>query len=546
MTSGTVSSLLVLLLSCSRALAQQQAQFNQVLNIGGDMSLNSFQFQDGSRVETRSQKQQQLIVNQQTPSISANQVTGSTGNPFVALQQTSMVISTNGATDLVGAQIEMAMPVAALQQAQIDPGNTFVAMLSPDRQTWMIQESIRSINTTDMTVRMVKLQTIDGEYMMVGRQTAGTETQLTPFGSNQAAQVSITGTGLQENEFQDGFRMSIKATQPMTMNVDTKKGIDSSMLTALQGQVSVNDYRYSVTTSLAGVQSKLNQQVTVIQMPLNAQRIQTMMKAAGIQPGGQVSLGVAQRKVLGNPGGATNIAPAQLAPQKRGRDAFRSALARRQTDSTTGQTGQTGQTQVDPTTGQPIQQGTAGTTQQIDPTTGQPIQQGTTGQQIDPTTGQPIQQGTGQQTGQTQQGTPTTGNNPVATQLLLEPTFTPVQANLVLDTVNMRVAFPVSQLDGEYILTMQTGGAAAAAPAAAAPAPAAEAPKPGAANGTAPAEPKIKRQDAPADTNPAKGQVFITMREVDRMVETAMYGGQAPISKMMSEYVKANNGTASA
>jgi hypothetical protein len=38
MTSGTVSSLFVLLLSCSSALAQQQAQFGQVLNIGGDVS----------------------------------------------------------------------------------------------------------------------------------------------------------------------------------------------------------------------------------------------------------------------------------------------------------------------------------------------------------------------------------------------------------------------------------------------------------------------------------------------------------------------------
>jgi hypothetical protein len=205
------------------------------------MTLNSFQFQDGSRVETFSQTQQQLIVNQQAPSIAANQVTGSTGNPFVALQQTSMVISTNGATDLVGGQIEMAMSAAVLQQAQIDPGNTYVAMLSPDRQTWMIQEAVRSINTTDTTVRMVKRQNIDGEYMMLGRQTAGTEAQLTPFGDDLAAQVAITGTGLQENEFQDGFRMSVKATQPMTMNVNVAKGIDSSMLAALQGEVSVSE-----------------------------------------------------------------------------------------------------------------------------------------------------------------------------------------------------------------------------------------------------------------------------------------------------------------
>ena len=204
------------------------------------MQINSFQFQDGSKVETFSQKQQQLIVNQQTPSVSANQVTGSTGNPFIALQQTSMVISTNGAKDLVGGQIEMAMSMQTLQQAQVQPDNAYVAMLSPDRQTWMIQESIRSINNTDMTVRMVKLQNIDGEFMMLGRQTTGTETQLTTFGNDQSSQVTVTGSGLQENEFTDGFRMSIKATQPMTMNVNVKKGIDSSMVSALQGQQSIS------------------------------------------------------------------------------------------------------------------------------------------------------------------------------------------------------------------------------------------------------------------------------------------------------------------
>ena len=193
-------------------------------------------------METFSQKQQQLIVNQQTPSVAANQVTGTTGNPFIALQQNSMVISTNGAKDLVGGQIEMTMSAQTLQQAQVQPDNTYVAMLSPDRQTWMIQESIRSINTTDMTVRMVKLQSLDGEYMMIGRQTSGTETQLTPFGSGQASRVAITGSGLQENEFTDGFRMSVKATQPMTMTVDVKKGLDSSMLAGLQGQQSVSRF----------------------------------------------------------------------------------------------------------------------------------------------------------------------------------------------------------------------------------------------------------------------------------------------------------------
>jgi hypothetical protein len=110
------------------------------------MAINSFQFPDGSKVETFSQKQQQLIVNQQTPAVPANQVTGSTGQPFVAMMLQSMSISTNGATDLVGGQVELAINPQMLATNAVNPDNTWVAMLSPDRQTWMIQETMRSIN----------------------------------------------------------------------------------------------------------------------------------------------------------------------------------------------------------------------------------------------------------------------------------------------------------------------------------------------------------------------------------------------------------------
>lgn len=110
------------------------------------MDLNSFVFPDRSKIETYSQKQQQIIVNQQTPAVPPNQVTGSTGQPFVGLTTLSMTISTNGATDLVGGQIEMAMTMQNLQNNAVNPDNTYVAMLSPDRQTWMIQETMRSVN----------------------------------------------------------------------------------------------------------------------------------------------------------------------------------------------------------------------------------------------------------------------------------------------------------------------------------------------------------------------------------------------------------------
>jgi hypothetical protein len=110
------------------------------------MTLNSFTFPDRSSVEVFSQTQQQLIVNQQTPSIGPSQVTGSTGQPFVAMSALSFSINTNGATDLVGGQIELNIEQAMLKQNAINPDNVFVGMLAPDRQSWMIMESVRTVN----------------------------------------------------------------------------------------------------------------------------------------------------------------------------------------------------------------------------------------------------------------------------------------------------------------------------------------------------------------------------------------------------------------
>lgn len=85
---------------------------------------------------------------------------------------------------------------------------------------------------------MVKLNSIDGEFMAVGRQTVETGTVLTTFGSGQTA--SIAGSGIQEVEFTDGFRMSIKASQSMVIKADVKNGISSSMVTG--GAMSLSEY----------------------------------------------------------------------------------------------------------------------------------------------------------------------------------------------------------------------------------------------------------------------------------------------------------------
>jgi hypothetical protein len=197
------------------------------------MNLNSISFPDGSRIETYSQTQRQLLVNQNQAPLPGNQVTGTTGNPFVQLSQNSVIVQTNGATDLVGAQIELPYKTDILKQNNISPDNTFVAKLAPDRSSWVVQSSIKSINGSDGTVRIVKLNSIDGEYIALGRMTTSTGLALTPFSSDSRNAFNVSGSGIEENEFIDGFRMSVRSTQPMLINTNIVNGISETMLTAL-------------------------------------------------------------------------------------------------------------------------------------------------------------------------------------------------------------------------------------------------------------------------------------------------------------------------
>lgn len=83
--------------------------------------------------------------------------------------------------------------------------------------------------STDSTVRMIKMNSIDGEFMAIGRKTVETSNVLSPFGQQQS--VNITGSGIQEVEFTDGFRMSLKASMPMTVSTDVVNGVSSGMIT---------------------------------------------------------------------------------------------------------------------------------------------------------------------------------------------------------------------------------------------------------------------------------------------------------------------------
>ncbi|KAK1999547.1 hypothetical protein LX36DRAFT_574034 [Colletotrichum falcatum] len=396
------------------------------------MQLNSLVFPDGTKIETFSQSQRQVIVNQNPNPLSAAHIVGSTGQPFVQLSRSSVSIQTNGATDLVGAQIELPIDQAMLTQAGVTADNTYVAMLSRDRQAWIITESIKSVNITDATVRLVKMNQIDGEYVAVGRQTSELGASLTPFG--QA--VSIAGSGIQEAEFQDGFRLSIKASQPMSIRTDVVNGISPEMVN--NGVMSINNYRYLVTSNLAGVVPGLNSMTAVVQMPLNVERLMAMAMRAGASPQSSITLGIAQRPVLQNPGGATG----GLQPPR---------IKRQAGNNTDGNTAGNGAGTV------------AGNAPAIAPPAGGGNAQNGSGNAggnappaIAPPPATPIPP-TPPQNGQNPPSNPGPAI-PAASQLLLAQSFSPVKGQVLLDKENSRIAVPVNQIDGEFILTMAVAG----------------------------------------------------------------------------------------
>ncbi|KAG4441954.1 hypothetical protein IFR05_002573 [Cadophora sp. M221] len=422
------------------------------------MAINRITFPDNSKIETFSQSQQQLIVNQNPSPLTANHVVGSTGQPFVQLSQNSMTIATNNASNLVGAQIELPIDPTILQQNNISPDNAFVAMLSPGRQAWIVMEGIKSVNTTDNTVRLVKMTNIDGEYMAIGRQTTETANVLTPFATQS---VNITGSGIQEVEFADGFRMSMKATQPMTLTTNVVNGISSSMISD-QNTMSVNNYRYLVTTNLAAVAPNLNQMTSVIQMPLNMQRVMAMAAQMGVGANEAIVIGISQRTVQQNPGGATG----NLSPNRRVRRQAASMRASRPARSSTippasAETG-TSDPATDPTTDPttdpvPTSDPAAPASNDTATDTGSPTASADSGTPTDP----------GSATTPTPDGTTsgnsgsTQSNNPAATQLLLNPTFQAVNGPTAFDPASGRVMVAVNQINGEFILTMQRSTAGA-------------------------------------------------------------------------------------
>jgi hypothetical protein len=205
-------------------------------------------FQDGLALDLFSPKNRTLIVKQNTSPLGAQFVTGTTGEPFVALSNYSYIIQMNETANDLIAKIEVPYDLTMLNAMGIQEANTYVATLAADKKSWVVNDSTRNVHRSENNTRIIKMTSLDGEYLLVGRKTVDTSNIFVQYGQGATRTVNLTGgTGIQEAEFIDGLRFSIQASKALKMNVDLKQGIDPTTLPA--NTQSLNSYMWIVNTS---------------------------------------------------------------------------------------------------------------------------------------------------------------------------------------------------------------------------------------------------------------------------------------------------------
>lgn len=118
------------------------------MNLNGQMQRTDQDFIDGLAIDLFSPTPRSLVVNQKSPpSAPASAVRGTTGEPWIFIYNYSWVINLNEtALDLVGAKIEAPYDPVELKRLGVTDDNTYVARLSGDGKSWVVDDATRNIH----------------------------------------------------------------------------------------------------------------------------------------------------------------------------------------------------------------------------------------------------------------------------------------------------------------------------------------------------------------------------------------------------------------
>lgn len=201
------------------------------INLETQMARTDQDFTDGLALDLFSPTNRTLVVTNNTSPLPGNFVQGSSGEGFTSLSKYSWVIKMNETAQDLIAKIELPYDPVALQQQGFDVSNTFVGTLAADGKAWVISEAQRNVHVSENKTRIIKMTSLDGEYMLLGRKSVDNSNIFVQYGQGATRTVNVTGgPGIQEAEFVDGLRFSVAAAAPFAFNVDIPNGVGQAVL----------------------------------------------------------------------------------------------------------------------------------------------------------------------------------------------------------------------------------------------------------------------------------------------------------------------------
>ncbi|KJZ71280.1 hypothetical protein HIM_09353 [Hirsutella minnesotensis 3608] len=207
------------------------AKFGDTVPVLGQMARTDQDFVDGLALDLFSPVNRTLVVTNNSSPLPGNFVTGSSGEGFVNLSKYSWIIKFNETAEDLIAKIELPYDPTALKQQGIDVSNTYVGTLAADGKSWVVSEAQRNVHISENKTRIIRMTSLDGEYMLLGRKSEDTTHIFVQYGQGATRTVNVTeGDKFQEAEFVDGLRFKIRSAQSFPMNVDLANGIDPASL----------------------------------------------------------------------------------------------------------------------------------------------------------------------------------------------------------------------------------------------------------------------------------------------------------------------------
>lgn len=95
------------------------------------------------------------------------------------------------------------------------------------RSNYMLIGSFSTENKT----RIIKMTSLDGEYMLLGRKSEDVTNIFVQYGQGATRTVNVTGgNNFQEAEFVDGLRLRVQSAKPFTLNADISNGVDEATI----------------------------------------------------------------------------------------------------------------------------------------------------------------------------------------------------------------------------------------------------------------------------------------------------------------------------